>query len=92
MYGQAGAQGVAMESEQPVTATLAKTFDYNLERMHKCFNGFEDKLHSILNLRQPTPPDAKAGSIPMEDDFTKALNNRLNQFALLDDRLEKIVG
>lgn len=88
MYGQA--EQAASDERRPVALDLIKTFDYNLERMHKAVSVIEDKLHSILNLRVPEK-EGKASAVPMEDDLTKALNNRLNTFAVLDDRLENIV-
>ena len=91
MYGQQLAGAVNEPQSTPVSQEMVKNFDYNLERMHKYVNIIEDKCHALLNLRGPEKKGAESTAIPMEDDITKAIGNRISQLAYLDDRLENIV-
>lgn len=87
---QAMSAGIAMnpKEEQPMAEARIDTFDFNLKRMTGAVDSIENKCHYLLNLRQPQmegKPEA-----PLETDFIAKIDTRMNYFANLNERLERI--
>jgi hypothetical protein len=76
--------------KEAMSASILKSMDHNLDRMHANVNQIEDQLHRILNNRKPQP-EGKSET-PMENDLDSALTNRLRSFSMLNERLEGIVN
>jgi type II secretory pathway component PulM len=75
--------------QSPVGPQIVETFESNLQRMHSMITRIEEQCHNILNLRTPSPE--MKSETPMENDLAQAIGNRLNTFALLNDRLDRII-
>lgn len=76
----------------------ANIFDNAIERIVHCnenqsklIYAIQDKLHSILNQREPqspTPPNEK----PLESDFISKLNRQIASVEDANDRLQRILN
>ena len=87
-YATDGAKSAQVE-EKPVADSRIETLDYNLKRMFGAIESIECKCHFILNLRAGSEEKDKKPT-PLESDFITKIDNRLNDFAALNDRLEHI--
>lgn len=86
-YAEVGATQVA--KEQPASKKVMDRFGENLKMMEDRLASIEDRCHKILNLRVPEKePERKP--IQMDADVMQSLNDRVDVFYELNERLNRI--
>lgn len=80
-------------SEETVTNNLVGKIQNANNRQKELVYSIEDKLHSILNLRQPQPqPTPESDTEKLLSDFSQAMDNEINLIQISNYRLENILS
>jgi len=91
MYNGGGEAKPELQKENPLTQNMVQFFMELNDRQEKTASEIQNKLHSILNLRQPESGKAESEGKKMQSDFVSTMQAQFSRMTNMNNRLAGIL-